>query len=100
MLWCDCLRVFSCGLFGIPESSTSELSPIRPQTRAEVKYTFAIEDSSSSEEEAPSPESSDRSSEEEASSSERSDRSSDCSDFVSPGSDSSSGSPWEVLDDQ
>ena len=87
MLWCDCLRVFSCGLFGIPEGSDPELTPVRPRTRTEVKYTFAIEDSSGSseEDEVPSP--------------ERSDRSSDCSDFVSPGSEGSSGSPWEVLDD-
>ena len=87
MLWCDCVRVFSCGLFGIPESSDVELSPIRQRAREEVKYTFAIEDSSGS-------------SEEEASSPDCSDRSSDCSDFVSPGSEGSSGSPWEVLDDR
>ncbi len=85
MFWCDCLRIFSCGLFGTPEGSDLELAPVHSGVHAEVKYTFAIEDSTSSDE-APSP--------------ARSDRSSDCQDFLSPGSEGSSGSPWEVLDDQ
>ena len=84
MLWCDCLRVFSCGLFGTPEASDLELVPVHSSLQTEVKYTFAIEDSSSSDE---------------ASSPTRSDRSSDSSDFVSPGSEGSSGSPWEILED-
>lgn len=70
MFWCVCLRILTCGLFGTPEESNLDLSP----TRTEVSYTFAIEDSTSSGEEG-------------------------SSDFVSPGSDSSCGSPWEVLED-
>ena len=84
MFWCECLHILSCGLFGTPEESDLELAPVHPGMQTEVKYTFAIEDSTSSDE---------------ASSPERSECSSECSDFVSPGSESSSGSPWEVIED-
>jgi hypothetical protein len=64
----------------MPEASDLELVPVHSSLQTEVKYTFAIEDSSSSDE-APSP------------------TRSDSSDFVSPGSEGSSGSPWEILED-
>lgn len=73
MFWCFCLRILSCGLFGVPEEPDLEVSPVN----TEVKYTFAIEDSGCSDEEDYS----------------------DCSDFVSSGSEDSCGSPWEVLED-
>ena len=84
MFWSECLRLLSCGLFGKQEKSDLELAPVNSRVHAEVRYTFAIQDSTSSDE---------------AFSPERSDCSFDCDDFVSPGSESSSGSPWEVLED-
>ena len=48
MLWTDCLRIMSCGLFGVDcgseyDSASTKLRPDKP----EVKYTFAIESSDS-----------------------------------------------------
>ena len=83
MFWCDCLRVFSCGLFGLPEGSVIEKTPVHPKEHTEVKYTFAIKEESSSDE---------------AISPVISGSSSSCN-FLTPTSDDLD-SPWEVLENE
>jgi len=46
MFWVDCLRIMTCGFFGPPEDDGQSERMLDPQ-KLEVKYTFAIEDSSS-----------------------------------------------------